>query len=122
MPLLLPLLADVAEAAIEPFLRTHRVARSVWSNQLQYGTYESRIFFSARGRPAPGRRWREGGWSAKSAANSRRPNWIVLGSRPVMRARALMEGAWGSSAREATYQRRWGSRMRLSSRLMWRGG
>ncbi len=63
MATLVQLLANIAQAAVEPLLVTHRVARSLRRNDVEQDTYEGRIFFSARGRPPLGRRWRVGGWS-----------------------------------------------------------
>ncbi len=70
MTSLVQLSANVAQATVEPFLLAHGVARGVRSDDLQQDGYEGRIFFSARGRPPPARRWRVGGWSARSAASS----------------------------------------------------
>ena len=106
MTALLQLLANVAEAAIEPFSLGHWVTCCLRSDKLKQDGYEGGVFFSARWRPPPGRRCRVEGWSARSAASSWRPSWIVLGSSPVIRARSEMEGACGCSASEATYQRR----------------
>src|SRR5687768_6802719 len=105
-PTLVQLLTKVAQAAIEPFLLAHRVTRRMRRDDGAPDRYEGRLFFSACGRPPPGRRWRLGGWAARSPASSRRPSWIGLGARPVMHANSLMGGACGASAKVPTYQRR----------------
>jgi hypothetical protein len=46
----------------------------VRGDHVQQSAYEGRIFFSARGRPPPGRRWRVGGWSTNSVTSSWRPS------------------------------------------------
>ena len=53
-------------------------------NQLFQGAFSRRVFFSARGRPAPGSRTRCSGRSAKELDSSCRPRWMVFSSSPVI--------------------------------------
>src|SRR3954451_13650724 len=109
MPSLIQLLANVAQTAIEPFLLAHRVASRVRSDDGEQNSYEGCIFFSARSRPPPGRRWREEEWSAKPSSSSCRPRRMVLRSMPVICERSLSLGWEGSAESEPRYQRRCGS-------------
>ena len=54
----------IDEAAIEPFVRPHRITRHMGGHEGENQGFELRVFFAAAGWPLPERRWRLGGRSA----------------------------------------------------------
>jgi hypothetical protein len=77
---------DLAERAVRPLQPGDRVSGRGILKQFFENLQEVRTFFSARGWPAPGRRIRWAG-VGRACCNSRWPRAMVLGSKPVIRAR-----------------------------------
>jgi hypothetical protein len=80
-------LTQRAQATSPPLVLGHRIACRFGLDSFEQSCFDHRVFFSVRGRPAPGTRTPAGGRSLRSGAHSRRPRWMVVGSRPVIRER-----------------------------------
>ena len=77
-------MTQLAQTTADPLPLAHRVTRRCRRDQVQECSGHQRVFFSARGRPAPGPRTRSVGRSVSDTASSCRPRLIVCGSSPVI--------------------------------------
>ncbi len=106
MTRVLQALGEMSQTAAHPLLLARRIPRRFWLNQLFQGAISRRVFFSARGRPAPGSRTRCSGRSAKELSSSCRPRWMVFSSSPVICASKRSPPVPMRLDSTATYQRR----------------
>src|SRR6266545_3067672 len=118
MAVLIQLILNIDQAAVEPFVIRHRIARRVGRDTGQNQRFKERIFFSAAGRPAPPRRWRVGNPAGPAAATSRRPRRMVFGFKVVIWANSRSDRLLGWRDNIPTNQRRWASLSRLNTVLI----
>jgi hypothetical protein len=86
-PLFPQQVAEVPQAATDPFPVGHRVAAGLGLDEGRQLAGEVRDSFSTGGRPAPGGRTRSVGRPRRESSISRRPRRMVSTSRPVIRER-----------------------------------